>query len=73
MCVVPIRHVGRNTKYTGQEPGFNVVFIEAVKEWLDQLAMSTTEDEAHYKDVPPKVHRFPLPLGLLSIECMSEM
>ena len=35
--------------------------------------MATSEDASHYKDVPQKVWRFPLPLGLLSIECMSEM
>ena len=43
-CPCARRHVGRNTKFTGLEPGFNVVFIEAVKEWVDQVRRGGEEE-----------------------------
>lgn len=66
-------HCGRHARWGGGDPASTLIFVEVLKDWVDQLVMFSGKEQDFYRSSqPPDGWRFPLPPGVLTIDCMSE-
>jgi hypothetical protein len=71
--VVEDIHCGRHGTWGGGDGASNFLFIDAVTDWVDQLVMASGEEREFYANSQPDGGwRYPLPQGVLSIDCMGE-